>query len=378
MAQNTPKRKLPKGIYHDRGAYWLQYFVNGQRFRERIGPNLRQAEAVLAKRRTEIREGKFFEKRQRVTTTFDELAIAYLLYARQNKRSWHRDATSIHKLSEVFGGKRLIDITPATVERYKTLRLASTTMYGRPLTPATLNRELACLKHMFNVARKGLLHLPNGVPNDNPVSNVKFLDENNILDRVLTAEEFQRMVDLSPDYLKPVLICAYHTSMRKSEILELTWDRVDLKAGFIRLREVDTKTGERRSIPIGREVREVFQGLPRALDPQGNRVPFVFTRKGQHIKSIREIFSRVCRDAGLTDVVFHTFRHTATTNMRRAGVDALTTMKITGHKTMAVFKRYNTIDELDLSAAQARLDMYMSATATKITRSDIQGGGTQA
>jgi integrase len=61
----------------------------------------------------------------------------------------------------------------------------------------------------------------------------------------------------------------------------------------------------------------------------------------------------------LTDLVFHDTRHTATTNLRRAGVDALTAMKITDHKTMAVFKRYNTIDEDDLTAAQRQLDTYM-------------------
>jgi len=179
-------------------------------------------------------------------------------------------------------------------------------------------------------------------------------------------------------HAQPILTCAYYTGMRKAEILGLTWDRIDLKAGFIRLREVDTKTSERRSIPIGRELRDTLQSLPLALAPQGNRVPFVFTRKGQRIASIREIFSRVCRDAGLTDVVFHTLRHTATTNLRRAGVDALTAMKITGHKTMAVFRRYNTIDEPDLSAAQVRVDTYLSTTATKITDGDMQRDGKQA
>jgi integrase len=104
---------------------------------------------------------------------------------------------------------------------------------------------------MFNVARKGLVHLPGGVPNENPVSGVKFLDEHNSRDRVLTAEEFQRMLDASLDYLKPILHCAYHTGMRRGGILELTWDRVDLKAGFIRLKDTDTKTDAARSIPIG-------------------------------------------------------------------------------------------------------------------------------
>jgi integrase len=192
---------------------------------------------------------------------------------------------------------------------------------------------------MFNVARKGLVHLPGGVPNENPVSSVKFLDEHNIRDRVLTSEEFQRMLDASPEFLKPILHCAFHTGMRRGEILELTWDRVDLKADFIRLKETDTKTDGARSIPIGRELGEVLRHLPIALDSQGKRVPYVFTRNGQQVKSIKRVFMRVRQKTGITNAVFHDFRHTATTNLRRAGVDALTAMKITGHKTMAVFKR---------------------------------------
>jgi integrase len=144
---------------------------------------------------------------------------------------------------------------------------------GRHPKPATVNRELACLRSMFNVARKGLIHLPGGVLSENPVSNVKFLDEHNIRARVLTAEEFQRMLDASPEYLKPILHCAYHTGMRRGEILELTWDRVDLRAGFIRLKDIDTKTDAARSIPIGRDLREVLRHLPVALDSRGVRVP---------------------------------------------------------------------------------------------------------
>jgi len=145
-----------------------------------------------------------------------------------------------------------------------------------------------------------------------------------------------------------------------------------LKAGFIRLKEADTKTGERRSIPIGRELREVLQSLPLTLDQQGIRVPYVFIRRGQPIKSIREIFSRVCRETGYTDVVFHDLRHTATTNLRRAGVNALTAMKITGHKTMAVFKRYNTIDMGDLTAAQRQVVTYMDTKGMKPKENSIK------
>jgi integrase len=113
--------------------------------------------------------------------------------------------------------------------------MASKTIYRRLPTPATLNRELACLKHMFNVACKGLIELKGGLLHENPVSAVEFLEARNIRDRILTPKEFARMLEVCPDHLKPVLQCAYHTGMRKGEILGLTWDRVDLKVGCIRL-----------------------------------------------------------------------------------------------------------------------------------------------
>ena len=59
------------------------------------------------------------------------------------------------------------------------------------------------------------------------------------------------MLDASPDDLEPALTCSDHTGMRMEEVLGLTWDRVDLKGGFIRLKEVDANAGERRSVPIG-------------------------------------------------------------------------------------------------------------------------------
>jgi integrase len=90
------------------------------------------------------------------------------------------------------------------------------------------------------------------------------------------------------------------------------------------------------------------------------------------VKSIKRVFRRVRQQTGITNTVFHDYRHTATANLRRAGVDALTAMKITGHTTMAVFKRYNTIDEQDLKAAQRRMDTYMDTMAEMIPPQHLQ------
>lgn len=357
-------------VYLKNNEWCIDYRdARGKRYREKIGPNKRQAINVLHKRKVEIAEGKFFDRQKPITTIFDELAHAYLAYAQHNKRSWMRDRDSIKKLVVTFGGTRIVEITPADIEQYKTIRRAAHDMHSRYPKPATVNRELACLKHMFNVAMKGLLHLPGGASIENPVSHVKRLYEDNIRDRVFTIDEFQRMLRCAPDYFKPILECAYYTAMRKGEILGLTWDKVDLHAGFIRLSQSDTKTSQRRDIPIGRELAATLKALFAAFASRRrdqnvisiSRSDHVFTHNGKPVKSINRVFAKVCQKAGITDCVFHDFRHTAITNFRRAGVNDLTIMKITGHKTYAVYKRYNTIDDTDLTDAANKMNTYDAA-----------------
>jgi hypothetical protein len=81
---------------------WVDYYVKGHRKRERIGPDKRLAATVLKKRKVEIAEGKFLERRRPTTTTFGELAHAYPAHARENKRSWDRDMRSLKHLAMVF------------------------------------------------------------------------------------------------------------------------------------------------------------------------------------------------------------------------------------------------------------------------------------
>jgi integrase len=353
------------GVFKKQGVYWIDYYVSGHRKRERIGPDKRLAETVLRKRKVEIAEGKYLDRQRPITTTFDELAEAYFAYAvhQQRKRSWPRDRTSIRALSPYFGGERLAEITPALIEQYRAWRRDTISRRGQPMTPASINRELACLKRMFNVARKGLIVLKGGVPAENPVTSVSLARESNTRDRVLSREEFDHLMAVAPTHLKPILLTAYHTGMRKSEILRLTWDRVDLKAGMIRLRPEDTKTEEGRIIPLTKELSETLKNATIYLDAAGYRVPYVFTYAGKGIGSVRRAFETTCREAGITDTVFHDLRHTFVTNMRRAGVDYFRIMAITGHKTMSAFKRYHTIDHQDLHQAIGQLDTYMDTRA---------------
>ncbi len=132
--------------------------------------------------------------------------------------------------------------------------------------------------------------------------------------------------------------------MRECEILNLRWNRVDRKTGFIKLKPVDTKTSEGRKVPIDPKLEEAMSALPRSMQKDGS----VFTRDDQPIKSVRHRHEKTCKDSEIENFWFHDLRHICTTNRRRQEIDYLTIMKATGHKNPAMFQRYNTVNEGDL------------------------------
>jgi integrase len=160
----------------------------------------------------------------------------------------------------------------------------------------------------------------------------------------------------------------YYTGMRHAEILKLRWSQVDLKKGLIRLETTDTKNEEDRLVPLNEALTAVLKDAMSSAVHCASGL--VFHRNGQPVKSIRRTFASVCRDTGLTDFNLHDFRHTTVTTMRRARIDLLTIMQITGHKTMAAFRRYNSFNEDDLRQAFARQYQII----TNLAQPDVSSG----
>lgn len=323
-------------------VWWVEWYQDGQRRRERIGPNKAAAEQRLREALSARTEGRHIKKSPDAKTLSKDLAAWYLeLPEVRAKRSYGRDRLTMTKLLPAFGDRLLKDITPAQVEAYRQKRLAEPS--GRtphtPTAPATVNREIACLKTIFSKAMK------NGRAEHNPAQGVKGLKENNERDRVLSSEEYHRLLAACPGHLKPVVKLAYHTGMRQGEILGLTWGQVDIKEGFIRLAPEDTKTNEGRLVPLNGELVEMFQEMPRGLP--GVRV---FTYQGRGVAAMKEAFTSACKRAGIEDFTFHDLRHTFINNRRLEGHDYFRIMAATGHKTMSVFKRYNTVSKEELTA----------------------------
>ncbi|MEJ2670652.1 MAG: site-specific integrase [Deltaproteobacteria bacterium] len=138
---------------------------------------------------------------------------------------------------------------------------------------------------------------------------------------------------------------SFYVPKRQGEIHSLTWGQVHLKERFIRLEPEDTKTNEGRLVPFNGEIRKMFKGLPRNL-PAAR----VFNRHGKPINSIREAFEAACRRAEIEKFTFHNLRHTAINNWRLQGHDYFRIMAATGHKTLNMFKRYNTVSKDELKA----------------------------
>jgi integrase len=284
-----------------------------------IGPNKKLAENVLAKRKLEIAEKRFLDVRKKSKIKFEELCSLYLDYSRTNKRSWTRDRTSIGSLNRPFGGKYLYEISPLLIERYKKKRIEE-------VTPATLNRELACLKHMFTKAIEW------EKTDYNPVRSVKLLRENNARLRYLTCDDIQRLYENCADHLKPIVLTALYTGMRRGEILKLKWEDVDLDQKIIFVR--NTKNNEVREIPLNNLLTNTLSSIKFTL-------PYVFCNEdGKPYGSVRKSFDTALKKAGIEDFRFHDLRHTFASHLVMSGVDLMTVKELLGHKTIKMTLRY--------------------------------------
>ncbi len=196
----------------------------------------------------------------------------------------------------------------------------------------------------------------------------KLLKRNsNARDRILYPGEFDRLMEHSKNHLRGIVATGYYTGMREGEILNLTWNKVDLKNRVINLEPADTKDKEARKIPICKELygiltKEVGGHIRNASDDG-----YVFLYRRKSVKNINKTLKTACGDAGILygrfakgGFVFHDLRHTFNTYMRKAGVAESVIMEITGHSTREMFDRYNTIDEEDTRKAVDQLEAFLA------------------
>ena len=319
-------------IFKKNGNWYIDYYCDLARFRQKIGPSKKQAEQMLAIRKAEILQGRFDIKARRKGILFKELAEKYLEYSRATKRSHRRDTTSMKHLLQFFGGYRLNQINSHMIEQYKIDRrreiMAQDKYMGRDsrdVPMATINRELACLGHMFTMAIKW------EKAEHNPVKGVKFFKEENLTQKLLTNDQVTALLANCTDYLKGIILIALNTGMRLGEILNLTWGQVDLRQGYITV--VKTKSGKQRKIPINRAAYD-------ALKNRSKDSIFVFNQDGKPYGSVKKGFKGALKRAGIGYCRFHDLRHTFATRLVLANVSLPVVKELLGHASIETTMRY--------------------------------------
>jgi len=314
--------------------YWIEYYLYGKRKRERIGPHKMAAEQRQREVLSQRTEGRYIRKAKEIKLSFDQLSAWYKEHPEiKNKKSYDRDLLSLKTLSQFFGGKAVQEVTTALINQYRDQRSNQLSRRKKTIKPATVNRELACLRHMFLLAER------DKIIENMPFKEIHLLDEDNKRNRLLSQTEYEKLIAQCVPDLARIVMTAYYTAMRQGEILNLTWDRVDLKNGVVRLRAEDTKNKSKRTVPLTKELIEILDAMPRHITGR------VFTVNGKPVSSIKKSFASACTRAGIEDFTFHDLRHTAINNWRLQGHDYFRIMAASGHKTMDVFKRYNTVTD---------------------------------
>lgn len=276
--------------------------------------------------------------------TFKELARLYqerrlipARYVGERKvagvRSLQPALAALRALTAYFSNRRVKSITHSDIEGYKLARLDTRTARGER-SIATVNRELELMRAIFRFAyQEGWIQRS---PFEKGASLISKADETK-RERVLSHNEEARLLAACTErrsHLRPLLIVALDTGMRRGELFKLKWSDVDLYTAMIYVRATTTKTMTARSVGMTPRVKDELNTLWRKSPKDVSGLVFGIT------DTVKTGFASACRAADITGFRFHDARHTAITRMVAAGMPPAEIMKISGHTQMTTFARY--------------------------------------
>ena len=254
-------------------------------------------------------------------------------------------------LTAFFGrAARAAALTTHQIRQYQLARRAAGAATG------TINRETSALHRMCTLAvHWGWLDTVPGFPDrlrENPPRQGFFEHPEYLAVRAYLPAPWQDILDL-----------AYYSGWRKQEILGLTWEEIDMAGGVIRLSPARSKTLVGRILPISPPIAEALARRRARRDPDS---PLVFHRDGIPVRRWRTAWRTACQAAGVPTRFLHDCRRTAPRNLIRANVPERVALLLTGHKSRAIFDRYNIIHEQELLDAGDQLVEYLAQQAQAV------------
>jgi integrase len=353
----------------DRNVWMIKYRdLNGKTHRESSGTTDKEAAKKILRKKDSLTDQGVLVTPEVGKLKFSEGVKLLVEYHEAEGRTTKKIEGRIAKhLTPFFGANRLMaTITGDTITAYRAHRRKDK---PTPKT-ATVNRELAWLKQMFTLAINAgkLMTRP----------PIKMLKENNARQGFFEPDQIAEVLAKLPPDLRAPIEFAYLTGWRlKSEVLSREWRHVDFKRGSVRLDPGEAKNDEPREVFLTNELRTLLEERKEEHDrwkSKGKIVPLVFFRlvapkrgdpkEPKPIKSLVKAFKKACRDAGYPGRIPHDLRRSAVRRFVREGINTHVAMKLTGHKTESVFRRYNIVSEGDLRDAAAKLSTAASTGRT--------------
>jgi integrase len=356
------KRRRPKGlgsVFKNGGRWWIGYDdERGERVRIPGGFDgkgaVTKTEAeeklkdVLAARQTGVAVNATSQRK-----TVDKYLDDYLADLKtRGKKSTSSVGSHLAPVREAFGALRPNDVTLDTLNAYRER------MTKKGSRPATINRGLQALRAALRLAWKaGTLARAPYIPMT-PERNARqgFFEH---------AEHVAIMTNL-PAAHADVASFGFLTGWRLGEILGLKWSDVDDEA----VRLADSKNGEPRTFPLRGGVVDVMKRRNAAREyetPEGpEKSEWVFHVGGFRLWDFDSTWRKAREAAGHAARLFHDYRRTAVRDLIRSGVSQAVAMRWTGHKTAAVFTRYNITATEDLEHAADLLAGYRDTRAAAL------------
>jgi len=331
-----------QGSVYRRGGWWhVCYSINGQKFRESAHTQVREeALSFLQRKLGKAASGEAIPPdRVKISDLLDLVQRDYDLNTRATA---YIIALKIKKyLLPALGDTKVVKFRTVQLEAYIKQRQRD------EAKPATINRELAILHRAFQLGSQADPPMVARVP------HVPKLAEENVRTGFLKRPQYERLLRVLPVALRLLFVFGYYLGMRKSALLKLKWEQVDVKAGLIYLQRKRSEKHIPQAVPIYGDMRAFLEMQPRTSE-------YIFARGSEPIKDFRRSWKNACEEAGVPNLLFHDLRRTAARNLRRAGIPESVAMKITGHKTRTMFERYNIVDEEDIRDVGRKVEFFQA------------------
>jgi integrase len=357
------RRSRGDGRILQRGrTWWIQFYVDGRQQRESAKTTDREkAEKYLRNRLKEVHAHELDASRPFVTRRDKRRTIAELMDALKTDfeirgKNSSQNLSNISRARSDFGAIRAASLTGEETDRYINERLAGGS------AKASINRVTQLLKQAYKLA--GL-----------PAPRIRRLSEKgNERQGFFSESEIRNVIKNLSAALQDFTLFGWLTGMRKGEIASLAWEDVD--GDCIRLRAENAKNGEARLIPLEGELQELIERRREARQVKLNGTvmlaALIFHRKGEPIKEFRKSWASACTKAGIRRL-FHDLRRSACRNMLGAGVPQSIAMKLSGHKTDSMFRRYAIVAESDLRTALRRTQEFLKTAQENVVAMPRKG-----